>query len=528
MTEVAPVLLAGSWTPARADRHFTSRHARTGETLGRYPVSDWADVDALLDRGREAYEDLQAAGWDDVAAFMEAFADRLDARSDEICALAEAETALPVQPRLRDVEMPRTTRQLRLAAEEARTRRWVLPTLSPDAGIASMFRPLPGVVAVFGPNNFPFAFNAVAGGDAAAALATGHPVIAKAHPLHPGTTRLLAEQALAAAAETPGIPDAMVQLFYDSDRETGTRLVGDRRTAASAFTGSRRAGLALKAAADAAGKPIYLEMSSINPVVVLGGAIAERGAEVAAELAGSAMLGGGQFCTKPGLLLAVGDDTDRFAGDLARAFESAPCAALLSEDVPEGLRTGVSALQERGADVLARAEVSEDGGSRYPNTLLTVAAEGFLEDPATFQTELFGPASVLVTCRDAEQVAACVAELEGNLTGSIYSAGDGRDDDDYGPVHEALARRVGRLLNDKAPTGVAVVAAMNHGGPYPATGHPGFTAVGVPASMRRFGMLQAYDGVRDHRLPPELQADNPLGMQRYVDDHWTDEAVAWS
>lgn len=527
--EIAPLLVGGVWVEGGGGSTFDVVDATTGEHLGTYPISDWSDVEAMLDAGAAAFEDLQRASWEDVAAFLERFADRLDARAEEICRTAERETALAYAPRLRDVELPRTTGQLRLAAAEARARRWTTPTLSPAARAASMLRPIPGPVAVFGPNNFPLAFNGVAGGDAAAALASGHPVIAKAHPLHAGTTRRLAEEAVAAAQETPGIPSAIVQLAYKTDHATGARLVADDRVAASAFTGSRRAGQALKAAADAAGKPIYVEMSSINPVVVLEGAIEERGAEVAALLAGSATAGGGQFCTKPGFVLALGEPAavERFASDLAQAFRSAPCAPLLGRDVYEGLAADVGTVQEHGARVLASRAADEATGWRFPNTLLAVTAEEFLLDPIALQTELFGPASLLVTCKDSQQARACLDRLEGNLTGTIFSASDDRDEAAYEALEPALARRVGRLINDKVPTGVQVVAAMNHGGPFPATGHPGFTAIGVPASMRRFGMLLCYDNVRDDRLPPELQAANPLGLQRYVDGRWTDEPVRW-
>lgn len=519
--DIEPILVGGEWTVGAAADHFRAENPRTRQPLRSYPITPWADVEAMLEAGVDAYNALEVAGPDAIAAFLERMAERIAARGDEICTTASQETALALRPRLIEVELPRTLDQLRQAAAAARDRQWCLPTLSTEIGISSMYRPLPGVIPVFGPNNFPLAFNSVAGGDAAAALASGHPIIAKSNPLHPGTSRLLAEEALAAAGETPDIPAAAVQLLYRIDHESGARLVSDPRVAASAFTGSRKAGLALKESADAAGKPIYVEMSSINPVVVLPGGVTERGSGIAGELAVSATSNGGQLCTQPGIVFCMEQDgTGSFAQALANAFAAMPAQSLLSRDVVEGLEAGVAAMRKAGAEVLAQGAADGEGWS-FPNTLLGTTGATFLLHPDVLQRELFGPASLLVECANTAELVECVNRLTGNLTGSVYSASGKQDDDLYGPVAKALSRRVGRLLNDKPPTGVAVVPAMNHGGPFPATGHPAFTAVGIPASMRRFGLLQSYDNVRDERLPAELQADNPLGLQRFVDGRWT-------
>ena len=166
---------------------------------------------------------------------------------------------------------------------------------------------------------------------------------------------------------------------------------------------------------------------------------------------------------------------------------------------------------------------AEVPGYAFENTLLTVSGEEFLQDPDVMQTEAFGTVSLLVLADDQDQMAVIAGSMEGNLTGCIYSHGDGEDDGAYDTVAAELRPRVGRLLNDKMPTGVAVVSAMNHGGPFPATGHPGFTAVGIPASLSRFAALHCYDEVRPHRLPPELRDGNPTGMWRLVDGEWTRE-----
>jgi len=162
----------------------------------------------------------------------------------------------------------------------------------------------------------------------------------------------------------------------------------------------------------------------------------------------------------------------------------------------------------------------------YPTTLLMLDGSEFEGTPTTFQREAFGNAAVIVRYNSIEQLGSCLSKLEGNLTGSIYVSGRS-DEDDYARISRILRECVGRLLNNRMPTGVRVVPAMNHGGPYPATGHPGFSAVGIPVSFRRFAMLQCFDNVDDHRLPPELQAANPLGVDRTVAGRVTQNPIQW-
>lgn len=516
-----PVLISGKWRDAKSEGTFHALNPATGEALpGEYPVSAWADCDEALAAAAGAAETLRGIGPEPIARFLEHLADRLDARRSELVEQAHLETAFPRSPRLADVELPRTTNQLRQAAAAAREGSWALPTVDTKLNIRSILAPI-GPVAVFGPNNFPFAFNGAAGGDFAAAVAAGNPVIAKGHPSHPGTSRMLAEEAFAAAAET-GLPSATVQLVYRIKPESGLRLVSDPRIGATAFTGSRRAGMALKSAADKVGKPIYLEMSSINPVLILPGALVERGAKVAEEFAGSCLLGGGQFCTNPGLvLLLTGEAAENFISAATRAFDAATPAPLLSPDVVRSLAESVGVLRESGGQVVTNTQLPAASG-RHPNTLLRVTGEQFLAEPEKLQTEAFGAASLLVVARDRTEAARVIDHLEGNLTGAIYSDSSGADDPLYAELAPRLRQRVGRLLNDKMPTGVAVSPAMNHGGPFPATGHPGFTAVGIPAALRRFAALHSYDNVRDARLPAALRDEHPDGrMWRFVDGQWT-------
>ena len=521
-----PVLIAGQWRSARSTGSFRAENPATGETLPEeFPISAWSDCDEALQAATEAARLLRADLGESRVKFLIRFAARIEARAAELVELAHRESGLAKSPRLAAVELPRTTDQLRQAAGAAREGTWALPTLDTKLNIRSCLAPI-GPVWVFGPNNFPFAFNSAAGGDFAAALAAGNPVIAKANTSHPGTTRLLAEEAHAALAES-GLPPASVQLIYRTSHADGERLVSDPRTGSTGYTGSRAAGLRLKAAADAAGKPIYLELSSVNPVLILPGALAARGAKLAEEFAGSCLLGSGQFCTCPSLVvLMAGEAAEQFVAAVQARFEAAPVAPLLSSGVARALAASVQTWRTGGAQVVTGGAAAAAPGYRFANTLLRVNGDEFLQHSEALQTEAFGNAALLVIARDAAQAGAIVGRLEGSLTGCVYSDPAGADDALYQDLEPELRRRVGRLLNDKMPTGVAVSPAMNHGGPYPATGHPGFTAVGIPASLRRFGVLQCYDQVRAERLPPILRDRNPPGTAwRLIDGAWTQRDV---
>jgi NADP-dependent aldehyde dehydrogenase len=516
------VLIAGQWRAARATSTFRTENPATGEPLpDEFPLSAWEDVDAALQAASEVMPALRATPPEARARFLTRYAERIEGRAEEIVRLAHLETALPSSPRLAEVELPRTTNQLRQAAQAAVEGSWALATIDTKLNIRSYYAPL-GPVWVFGPNNFPLAFNSAAGGDFAAAIAAGNPVIAKANTSHPGTTRLLAEEAHLAARET-GLPAALVQLIYRTSHADGERLVADPRTGATGYTGSRSAGLKLKAAADGAGKPIYLELSSVNPVVVLPGALAERGDKIAEEFTGSCLLGTGQFCTNPGLVVLLeGDATERFVGAVKQRFEAAAVTPLLSSAVQRSLAASMKVLQDAGARIVTGGAPAAGPGYRFANTLLRVDGSRFVVEPEKLQTEAFGNATLMVVAKDAAEAEAVLDSLEGNLTGSFYTETKGADDALHDQLAPCLRARVGRILNDKMPTGVAVTPAMHHGGPYPATGHPGFTAVGIPASMRRFGMLQCFDAVRPSRLPSPLRDENPNGsMWRLIDGGWS-------
>ena len=519
--DVAQVLIDGRWRAADAEGTFHAENPAKGEMLPlAFPTSRWSDCDLALTAATKAATELRNVQPAKIAAFLEAYAANIEAAAPAIIAAAAEETALPVTPRLKDVELPRTTNQLRQAAAAVREESWRNATLDLEKNIRSCFAPI-GPVVIFGPNNFPFAFNGVSGGDFAAAIAAGNPVIAKAHPLHPNTTRLLAEQAFK-AVEQIGLPLATVQLLYNVSNENGLKLVSDPRVGAVGFTGSRNAGLILKRAAEDAGKPIFLEMSSINPVIFLPGALSERSEQLATELVDSTLAGSGQFCTSPNLILAFETpQTEPFLAQIAKSFTERPTQPLLSAAGRKQLKQGVAALTSAGAQLVAGGDNAPGEGYRFANTLLRTTSARFLAAPHELQREVFGNATLVVVVNTQQELQSILSLLEGNLTGSIYSAKSGADDALYDGVVPLLREKVGRLLNDKMPTGVAVSPAMNHGGPFPSTANPGVTSVGIPASITRFAKLECYDAVRSERLPAILKdtATNPNAW-RSINGAW--------
>lgn len=504
--QVAPVLIAGEWRASDAEGMFMAENPAAGTAIPMdYPVSSRSEVLLALQSAQDAAVALERAEPAGVGRFLERMAKGIEARVEDLVECAHIETGLPKTPRLKDGELPRTVDQLRQAAAAARNRSWRRPVRDVARGIYAARAPLGGAVVVFGPNNFPFAFNSAAGGDMASAVAAHNPVIAKANTGHPGTTRIFAEIAREAASAA-GLHPATLQMIYRTSRDTGFELVAHRLTGATAFTGSREAGMQLKAAADVAGKPIYLEMSSINPLVILPGALRERAEKLAQEFFSSCTMSSGQFCTNPGfVLLPPGDDAQRFVSAAQKLFCGSEGGILLGKGVLQNLVKAVAGLREAGAQLLCGGNPAPGAGYTFQNTLLSVTAGQFLAKPAELQAEAFGPVSLIVTAGSIEQMQQVLESLEGNLTGCFYSHSGTEDEGDYATLEPVLRRRVGRLLNDKMPTGVTVSPAMNHGGPFPATGHPGFTAVGIPASIERFTALHCYDGVRADRVPAWLR-----------------------
>jgi len=515
-----PILVAGTWRPAAAVDSYRAFDPAAGRPLGTaWPVSGWTDVDAALDAAVAAARELAALPDDARGTFLDRYAARLEARADELVAVAHGETGLAVQPRLAAVELPRMFDQLRQAAAAAREGTWRMAMIDTARNIRSAAVGL-GPVVVFPPGNFPFAYGAVTGGDFAAAIAAGNPVIAKAHPGCPSVSFLAAAEAVEAVREA-GLPLATVQLLHGLMPTDGERLVADPRVGATGFTGGHEAGKRLYAAAAAAGRVIWVEMGSLNPVVLLPGAVAERGATIAEELTASVTGSAGQFCTKPGLVFLVDDAAGKaFVAEARARFAAVGEQVLLGPSGRERLLGGVARLRAAGARTVAGAE-SAATGCRHAATLLAVSAAELRTRPAGFLVEAFGNATLLVLATTPEELAAALALVPGALGASLYLAKDGRDDGLAPAIQRLLESRTGRLVENRMPTGLAVTPPLQHGGPWPSAAPPFFSAVGFPWTLLRFARRLCFDAVSPARLPKCLRDEPPPGRPwRYVDRAW--------
>lgn len=493
----------------------------TGESLqpGYAAVSE-AELNRAVELAADAFEVFGKTSGTDKAAFLRKIADNIEAIGDDLARLAPQETGLP-EGRIR-METGRTCGQLRLFASVAEEGTWVdaridladperVPVPKPD--VRSMERPL-GPVAVFCASNFPLAFS-VAGGDTASALAAGCPIIVKAHHSHPGTAELVG-QAVSSAVRDCGLPEGTFSLVYGPGRETGSALVRHPAIKAAGFTGSRAGGQALmKLAADRPEPiPFYAEMSSINPVFILPGALAERSEQLAAGLHGSMTLGVGQFCTNPGLtILDSTTDIEPFVAKLAELVGGSSGATMLNPGISAAYDSGAGALGGNDAVEAVALGQTGDGQCQAGAALFRTSAEAFLSDES-LSAELFGPSTLVVTHDGADKMLTLARSLEGQLTATVH--GTDADLEANCELLEVLETKVGRVVINAFPTGVEVCHAMVHGGPFPATSDGRSTSVGTRA-IHRFTRLVCYQGFPDALLPAELRESNPLGIRRLVD-----------
>ncbi len=499
---------------------FRAVEAATGEALEPdFPGASQSDLDRACALAEAAFDSYRETDPETRAGFLEAIAENILAIGDDLVIRCMAETGLP-RPRI-EGERARTAGQLRLFASVVRDGSYVAARIDPALPDR---KPLPrpdlrlrriavGPVAVFGASNFPLAFS-VAGGDTASALAAGCPVIVKAHPAHPGTSELVG-RAVRKAVASCGLPEGTFSLLFDAGQSIGQALVADPRIAAVGFTGSRRGGTALMAIAARRPTPIpvYAEMSSINPVLLFPAALAERGAAIGRAFAASLILGAGQFCTNPGLILALpGPGLDAFQEAAAAALRESPAATMLTPGIHRAYREGVARVAAHTA-VTRLAEGPEGSPMQGRAALFATDSDAFLADPA-LQEEMFGASALVVRCPDFAAMRAVLEHLEGQLTASLHLApADHAEARDLLPL---LERRVGRILVNGFGTGVEVAHAMVHGGPYPATSDGRTTSVGSLA-IDRFLRPVSYQDVPDALLPAALQAANPLGLPRRID-----------
>ncbi len=466
----------------------------TGEAFGaEFPRATRADLEAMADTAFDAVDFLADAPGERIAGFLEDYARRLEGDRAEIARLAHEETALPLVPRLSEVEFNRTCLQMREAARCLRDESWREVAHDAQAGLRSTLVPLGGAVVCIGPSNFPLAFNGISGGDFCAAIAARNPVIAKAHPGHPNTTARLFTHACA-ARDQAGLPAAAVQCFFDCAPEDGEALLAHAGVAALGFTGSRAAGMRLKAACDALGKPASLEMSSVNPVFVASGAAAARAEAIADAWVASVLMGAGQFCTKPGVLLVSGEQAARrIAARAEELMRAAAPAILLSESVRSHLAAAVAELRDAGVEPVCGGSACGPG-FRFEPTLCVVSAVQARAVRSVVLREAFGPLGVIVAVEGDGQLVDFARALDGQLASTVVS--DDADAAVRATLFGVLRFKAGRLLDEAMPTGVAVHPAMVHGGPMPATNDARFTAVGLPGAAKRFSKALCLDRVR--------------------------------
>ena len=454
------------------------------------------------------------------ACFLESIAAEIEAIGEPLIERCMQETGLP-RGRI-EGERGRTCGQLRLFASVVRSGEWLDVRIEPALPER---QPLPradlrqqnialGPVAVFGASNFPLAFS-VAGGDTASALAAGCPVIVKAHSAHPGTSEMVG-RAIQNAVSKCKLPEGVFSLLYGSGTELGQALVKDPRVKAVGFTGSRNGGVALMKTAQARPQPIpvYAEMSSINPVFLLPKALESRAESLAKNFIASLAMGAGQFCTNPGLVLAIrGTALDSFLSTAEKAISKVAAQTMLRPGIHQTYTNGIISLANNDAVRLQGNGEKGDQPNLCQSSLFVTQAEHFLNDER-LRDEVFGACSLVIVCDDFEQMLQVAKQLEGQLTATLQM-----DDADLTAAKgllPVLEEKAGRVLVNGWPTGVEVCHAMIHGGPFPATSDSRSTSVGSSA-INRFLRPVCYQNLPQALLPETLKDNNPVGVSHLFD-----------
>ena len=479
-----------------------------------------SEINEAVALSSEAFKEFREVSGERKAAFLNTIADEILALDNLLIQTYCSETGLP-EGRAKG-ERARTVGQLRSFANLVAEGSWVEATIDvaqpnrepmPKPDIRKMLIPL-GPVVVFGASNFPLAYS-TAGGDTAAALAAGCPVIVKSHPMHAGTGELVASAIIIAAQKT-GMPNGVFSNLNSSGIEVGQQLVSHPDVKAVGFTGSIKGGRALL---DLASKreepiPVFAEMGSINPVVILPKALENRNEVIAKTYASSITLGTGQFCTNPGLLLGVKSDAlSSFINNLSQEIMEMNPSCMLHPNIKNGYVNNKEKVISQ-ANVSVTANFTSEVKNNYAaQTIVSVSGEEFLANP-TLHLEVFGPFSMVVQCNNQSELETVISKLEGQLTGTVIS--DDNEVSDYPAIIAALQNRVGRIIFNGVPTGVEVCESMVHGGPYPASTDSRFTAVGIN-SIKRWVRPFSYQDWPNNLLPKELQDENPLGVFRIKD-----------
>ena len=503
--------VAGTAAPLRAVDPATGATIEPG--FGTATVADVARACTLAE---QAFDTYRATSPDARAAFLETIAQNIVDIGPALIERAMLESGLP-QARL-EGERGRTVNQLRLFAKVVRDGHFLgaaldsaLPERVPARPDLRLRKIALGPVAVFGASNFPLAFS-VAGGDTASALAAGCPVVVKAHGAHPGTSELVG-RAVQAAVAACGLPEGVFSLLHGDGRTIGQALVTNAAIKAVGFTGSRQGGLALVRAAAQRAEPIpvYAEMSSVNPMFLLPEALAQGAAKIGTGFVDSLTLGAGQFCTNPGLVIALsGPALDSFIDAAATALQVKVGATMLTPGIHAAFNQGVAKLAaEPGVTPVARGLAGTTVHAGQAALFVTDAAN-FIANPK-LEDEIFGAVALIVRCEDISQFHQLAEHLDGQLTASLFVTE--ADKALAQALLPALERKAGRVLVNGFPTGVEVSHAMMHGGPFPATSDSRSTSVGA-AAIDRFLRPVSYQDFPTWLLPSALQDENPLNLWR--------------
>lgn len=478
------------------------------------------EINEAAERSWAAFQFYRKFSLKQRADFMRNVARELENLGDELMLIAHEETHLP-EARLKN-EKTRTVFQLNNYAEACERGNWLearIDTAKPDRNppkpdLRKMLIPL-GPVAVFGAANFPFAYS-TAGGDTACAFAAGCPVIVKAHPAHARTSEMVAS-AILKAAEKCNMPAGIFAHLQGAGNEVGEALVKHPFVKAVGFTGSFLGGKQLFDWANQRREPIpvFAEMSSINPVFLLPEKLKQSAAVVAKQYAGSITLGVGQFCTNPGLIIGIdNDDLQTFMQELGEEIKKVAPAEMLHTGIFKNyVERRANALAQEEVETVAASEVEPIFNQATP-TLASGTAKAFINNPILHQ-EVFGPYSIVIRCKDMDEMLNVAKDLEGQLTATLMATED--DARNHVELVEAVQNICGRIIWNGVPTGVEVCLSMQHGGPFPSTTDSRFTSVGADG-IKRFARPVCYQNWPDKLLPDELKNKNPLKIWRTVND----------
>jgi alpha-ketoglutaric semialdehyde dehydrogenase len=490
----------------------------TGELLE--PIVSFIGVEEIDQAALEAqaaFDTYRATTPEVRAIFLGKIADNMEEIRSDLVDRAHQESGLTTA-RL-EGELTRTTNQLRLFAKELRLGAHqevridhALPDRVPAPAPDIRQRQIPlGPVAVFGASNFPLAFS-VAGGDTASALAAGCPVIVKAHNSHAGTAEL-AGQAISKAVAESGLPAGTFSIIFGPGSSVGQALAAHPAIKAIAFTGSQTAGTALMHTAANRPEPIpvYAEMSSVNPVVMLPGSISQDAGGLATQFVASLTLSAGQFCTNPGLVL-IPKDAAHISDAIIEELSKLHGQTMLSAGIFSAFNEGNERLSESGAELIAIGKSGATLNAPAPTIYLTNSAH--FRSSGNLHDEVFGASALLVTYEDVEDLKATLESMQGQLTFTVQAVDS--DLPIFAAILPILERKAGRVIFNGWPTGVEVNQAMVHGGPFPATSDPRATSVGTLA-IYRFQRPVSYQGFPDACLPPSIQEENPWQLPRRID-----------